>query len=136
MQHACRSEQSLMHSPDERRRMETRALAGHVGHQSQPWHTPCCQPTSLILDTDSLLTIFAISMQLPEFPSKKMFGSLSPALIKERQAALEKYMKAIAMDETVSRSNLFQIFHFLSNENTTTFCGFLHTYVPCFATTV
>jgi hypothetical protein len=39
--------------------------------------------------------------QLPEFPSKKMFGSLSPALIKERQAALEKYMKAIALDETV-----------------------------------
>ena len=34
-------------------------------------------------------------VQLPEFPPKKYFGSLSPALIKERQEGLEKYMKEL-----------------------------------------
>jgi len=38
---------------------------------------------------------------LPEFPPKKYFGSLSPALIKERQEGLEKYMKAIVKDHEV-----------------------------------
>ncbi|KAJ1474061.1 hypothetical protein T484DRAFT_3292674 [Baffinella frigidus] len=38
---------------------------------------------------------------LPEFPPKKFFGSLSPALIKERQEGLEKYMKALAKDNAV-----------------------------------
>ena len=49
-------------------------------------------------------------MQLPEFPEKKMFGSLSPALVKERQAALEKYMKAIAMDEYVMQARVLREF--------------------------
>lgn len=40
-------------------------------------------------------------IQLPEFPPKKYFGSLSPALIKERQEALEKYMKALVADKNV-----------------------------------
>lgn len=38
---------------------------------------------------------------LPEFPPKKYFGSLSPALIKERQEGLEKYMKNLVKDSTV-----------------------------------
>jgi hypothetical protein len=67
---------------------------------------------------------FVSSMQLPEFPSKKMFGSLSPALIKERQAALEKYMKAIAMDETVSRNNVFRThLIFIARERDHVFCA-------------
>jgi hypothetical protein len=42
-----------------------------------------------------------VCVQLPEFPPKKYFGSLSPALIKERQEGLEKYMKAIVKDSEV-----------------------------------
>ena len=38
---------------------------------------------------------------LPEFPPKKYFGSLSPALIKERQEGLEKYMKSLVKDSEV-----------------------------------
>jgi len=38
---------------------------------------------------------------LPEFPPKKFFGSLSPALIKERKEKLEKYMKALVADREV-----------------------------------
>jgi len=49
-------------------------------------------------------------VQLPEFPEKKMFGSLSPALIKERQASLEKYMKAIAVDEYVMQARVLREF--------------------------
>jgi hypothetical protein len=49
-------------------------------------------------------------VQLPEFPEKKLFGSLSPALIKERQAGLEKYMKAIALDEHVMQARVLREF--------------------------
>lgn len=49
-------------------------------------------------------------VQLPEFPEKKMFGSLSPALVKERQSALEKYMKAIAIDEHVMQARVLREF--------------------------
>eukprot|EP00281_Chroomonas_sp_CCMP1168_P020935 CAMPEP_0206229826 /NCGR_PEP_ID=MMETSP0047_2-20121206/9910_1 /ASSEMBLY_ACC=CAM_ASM_000192 /TAXON_ID=195065 /ORGANISM="Chroomonas mesostigmatica_cf, Strain CCMP1168" /LENGTH=144 /DNA_ID=CAMNT_0053653163 /DNA_START=199 /DNA_END=633 /DNA_ORIENTATION=- len=49
-------------------------------------------------------------IQLPEFPEKKMFGSLSPALIKERTEGLEKYMKAIAIDEVVMKTQLVRDF--------------------------
>mmetsp|Transcript_23369 Transcript_23369/g.46913 ORF Transcript_23369/g.46913 Transcript_23369/m.46913 type:complete len:161 (-) Transcript_23369:178-660(-) len=38
---------------------------------------------------------------LPEFPPKKFFGSLSPALIKERREKLEKYMKSLVSDKEV-----------------------------------
>jgi hypothetical protein len=47
---------------------------------------------------------------LPEFPPKKFFGSLSPALIKERQEGLEKYMKALAKDPEVIKCRIFREF--------------------------
>lgn len=50
------------------------------------------------------------NVQLPEFPEKKLFGSLSPALIKERSVAIEKYLKAIALDEEVMKTQIVRDF--------------------------
>mmetsp|Transcript_26761 Transcript_26761/g.41868 ORF Transcript_26761/g.41868 Transcript_26761/m.41868 type:complete len:160 (-) Transcript_26761:98-577(-) len=47
---------------------------------------------------------------LPEFPPKKLFGSLSPALIKERQEKLEKYMKALTKDKEVLKCRALREF--------------------------
>jgi len=49
-------------------------------------------------------------LQLPEFPPKKLFGSLSPALIKERQEKLEKYMKALTKDKEVLKCRALREF--------------------------
>jgi len=48
--------------------------------------------------------------QLPEFPPKKYFGSLSPALIKERQEGLEKYMKHLVKDNKVLQTKGLRTF--------------------------
>jgi hypothetical protein len=60
---------------------------------------------------------FACTQQLPEFPPKKYFGSLSPALIKERQEALEKYMKHLVSDKKVLQCK--ELRQFLETPDTT-----------------
>eukprot|EP00960_Hanusia_phi_P029217 747845-Hanusia_phi.AAC.2 len=55
----------------------------------------------VLFSTHRTNLILTALTQLPEFPPKKYFGSLSPALIKERQEALEKYMKALVKDAEV-----------------------------------
>ena len=57
------------------------------------------------------------TQQLPEFPPKKYFGSLSPALIKERQEALEKYMKHLVQDKKVLQCK--ELRQFLETPDTT-----------------
>lgn len=52
----------------------------------------------------------ACLLQLPEFPQKKMFGSLSPALIAERKEGLEEYMKALAKDKEVLKCRVLREF--------------------------
>jgi len=59
----------------------------------------------------------AWTQQLPEFPPKKYFGSLSPALIKERQEALEKYMKHLVSDKKVLQCK--ELRQFLETPDTT-----------------
>jgi len=51
-----------------------------------------------------------VCQQLPEFPPKKYFGSLSPALIKERQEGLEKYMKHLVKDNKVLQTKGLRTF--------------------------
>jgi len=48
--------------------------------------------------------------ELPEFPDKKLFGKMSPSLVKEREAKLEKYLKAITNDENLVREPLVREF--------------------------
>mmetsp|Transcript_22263 Transcript_22263/g.56162 ORF Transcript_22263/g.56162 Transcript_22263/m.56162 type:complete len:233 (-) Transcript_22263:130-828(-) len=49
-------------------------------------------------------------VQLPEFPPKKMFGSLSPSLIVERKESLEQYMKALAKDPEILKCRVLREF--------------------------
>jgi hypothetical protein len=49
-------------------------------------------------------------VQLPEFPPKKMFGSLSPSLIVERKEGLEQYMKALAKDPEILKCRVLREF--------------------------
>ena len=61
--------------------------------------------------TDEIIPPYNYLMfQLPEFPPKKLFGSLSPALISERKEKLEKYMKALAKDPVVIQCQSLRAF--------------------------
>lgn len=47
---------------------------------------------------------------LAEFPTKKMFGKMSPSLVKERQSMLEHYLQHIARDEELVREPIVRQF--------------------------
>mmetsp|Transcript_42514 Transcript_42514/g.66591 ORF Transcript_42514/g.66591 Transcript_42514/m.66591 type:complete len:296 (-) Transcript_42514:1430-2317(-) len=47
---------------------------------------------------------------LPEFPPKKLFGKMSPSLVKERAALLENYLKEIARDKDLVQEPLVRMF--------------------------
>jgi len=47
---------------------------------------------------------------LAEFPVKKVFGKMSPSLVKERQALIENYLQQIARDEELVKEPLVRQF--------------------------
>ena len=70
-----------------------------------------------VVPLNGVVFLCAWTQQLPEFPPKKYFGSLSPALIKERQEALEKYMKHLVSDKKVLQCK--ELRQFLETPDTT-----------------
>jgi hypothetical protein len=47
---------------------------------------------------------------LPEFPEKVYFGSMSPALVRERKEKLEDYFKLLVKERQITREPLVRIF--------------------------